>query len=55
MEYLVSVDRDSFKKEIDSLKAKIKKYQDQVAALQESDRELKRERNLKSIIVFGVK
>lgn len=42
MEYLISIDRESFQKEIEALKQKNKKVQEQVAALQESDRELKR-------------
>lgn len=53
MDYLVSIDRDSFKKEIEALKLKSKKHLDQIAALQESDRELKRERKtLFSIYYF---
>lgn len=43
MEYLVSIDRESFKKEIDALKQSNKKLLDQIGILQESDRELKRE------------
>lgn len=53
MDYLVSIDRDSFKKEIESLKTKNVKYQDQIEALQKTDRELKRERKRQFLVLLN--
>lgn len=49
MEYLISIDRESFQKKIDSLKNENKKCNDEIVALQESERELKRERKIKDL------